>query len=143
MGNRIYGCDDCLAVCPWNKFARPSPESAFLPRAELSAPRLAALASLDDAAFRQVFAGSPIKRSGRDRFLRNVLIALGNSGAAGAPPEVWACLEDASPLVRAMAVWALRRLEPPEKVAAARKRFEAGEADSDVRREWHLLLSGG
>ncbi len=80
MGNRIYGCDDCLAVCPWNKYARGTGEAALLPRAELTAPRLADLAALDDAAFRRLFSGSPIKRPGRDRFVRNVLIALGNSG---------------------------------------------------------------
>ncbi|HEY9549489.1 MAG TPA: tRNA epoxyqueuosine(34) reductase QueG, partial [Kiloniellaceae bacterium] len=82
MGNRIYGCDDCLAVCPWNKFAQRTADPAFLPRAELTAPRLKDLAELDDAAFRRIFAGSPIKRIGRDRFLRNVLIAIGNSGDA-------------------------------------------------------------
>lgn len=142
MGNRIYGCDDCLAVCPWNKFAQPSAESGFLPRAELSAPKLAALAALDDQAFRQVFAGSPIKRSGRDRFLRNVLIALGNSGQASAPPEVWALLQDASPLVRAMAIWALRRLESPENLVATRSQQLAGEEDPEVRQEWDGSLEG-
>jgi len=143
MGNRIYGCDDCLAVCPWNKFARPGDESGFLPRAELAAPRLAALAALDDEAFRQVFAGSPVKRTGRDRFVRNVLIALGNSGLAAAPPVVWALLEDASPLVRAMAVWALRRLEAPENLAAARTRQLRDERDAEVRAEWDRSLGGG
>ena len=86
MGNRIYGCDDCLAVCPWNKFAQRTEEYAFLPRAELTAPRLADLAALDDAAFRTLFSGSPIKRVGRDRFVRNVLIAIGNCGDAGLWP---------------------------------------------------------
>src|SRR5437763_397903 len=114
IGNRIYGCDDCLAVCPWNKFARATREPDFLPRQELTAPRLAALADLDEAAFRKMFAGSPIKRTGRDRFLRNVLIAIGNA-AAGEPRLIAAarrCLDDASPLVRAAAVWALTRLAP-------------------------------
>ena len=83
MGNRIYGCDDCLAVCPWNKYARLTAEPAFLPRAELAAPRLADLAALDDAGFRAVFRKSAIKRIGRDRFVRNVLIAIGNSGSRG------------------------------------------------------------
>ncbi|MFQ5984912.1 MAG: tRNA epoxyqueuosine(34) reductase QueG, partial [Alphaproteobacteria bacterium] len=110
MGNRIFGCDDCLAVCPWNKFARLGREAAFLPRVELTAPRLADLARLDDASFRELFAGSTIKRTGRDRFVRNVLIALGNSGEAAASPVVEALVRDPSPLVRAMAVWALARL---------------------------------
>jgi epoxyqueuosine reductase len=136
MGNRIYGCDDCLAVCPWNKFARPSKEAGFFSRAELSAPRLAELAALDDAAFRQVFAGSPIKRTGRDRFIRNVLIALGNSGAASTPPVTSRLLDDPSPLVRAMAVWALAQLAPAEDFAAACARRLPGETDLAVRREW-------
>ena len=136
MGNRIYGCDDCLAVCPWNKFARPGKEAGFFSRAELSAPRLAELAALDDAAFRQVFAGSPIKRTGRDRFIRNVLIALGNSGAASTPPVTSRLLDDPSPLVRAMAVWALAQLAPAEDFAAACARRLPGETDLAVRREW-------
>ena len=85
IGNRIYGCDDCLAVCPWNKFARAQPRPGFLPRAELTAPRLAELAALDDAGFRALFAGTPVKRIGRDRFVRNVLIAIGN--APSRPPN--------------------------------------------------------
>ena len=97
MGNRIYGCDDCLAVCPWNKFARPTDESSLLPRAELTAPRLAGLAALDDAAFRRLFAGSPVKRTGRDRFVRNVLIAIGNSGLPELAPAARARLDDPSP----------------------------------------------
>src|SRR5262252_8114643 len=119
IGNRIYGCDDCLAVCPWNKFARAAREPDFLPHAELTAPRLAELAGLDDAAFRKMFAGSAVKRTGRNRFLRNVLIAIGN--AAPGKPELIAaalrCLDDASPLVRAAAVWALARLTPAECAA--------------------------
>ncbi|RME64264.1 MAG: tRNA epoxyqueuosine(34) reductase QueG, partial [Alphaproteobacteria bacterium] len=106
MGNRIYGCDDCLAVCPWNKFARRAREVAFHARARLASPRLADLVALDDAGFRRVFSGSPIKRTGRDRFVRNVLIAIGNSGDATLAPKVRARLGDRSPLVRAMAVWA-------------------------------------
>jgi epoxyqueuosine reductase len=136
MGNRIYGCDDCLAVCPWNKFARRTEEPAFLPRAELSAPRLADLARLDDATFRRVFAGSPIKRIGRDRFLRNVLIALGNSGDPGQVPVTESLLDDASPLVRAMAVWALRQLLPPGDFAALRARRQPAEDDPQVCEEW-------
>ncbi len=111
MGNRIYGCDDCLAVCPWNKFTAPSREPAFLPRAELTAPRLADLAALDDAAFRAVFAGSPIKRTGRDRFVRNVMIAIGNSGEASLLAVARTGLDDSSPLVREAARWAVARLE--------------------------------
>src|SRR5215472_15598642 len=100
MGNRIYGCDDCLAVCPWNKFATPHSTAALLPRADLSAPSLAALAALDDAAFRARFSDSPIKRTGRNRFVRNVLIAIGNSGDQALVPACERRLADASPLVR-------------------------------------------
>jgi epoxyqueuosine reductase len=135
MGNRIYGCDDCLAVCPWNKFASPTREPDYLPRIELIAPRLTELADLDDAGFREVFSGSPVKRVGRDRFVRNVLIAIGN----GADPALAAAAErllgDASPLVRAMAVWALRRLQPA-RAAALRDTHLAAEPDEAVRREW-------
>lgn len=110
MGNRIYGCDDCLAVCPWNKFARATTEPAFLPRAELTAPRLADLARLDDAAFRELFTASPIKRIGRNRFVRNVLIALGNSGDPARIPAAEALLADDDPVVRDAAAWAVGRL---------------------------------
>jgi epoxyqueuosine reductase len=110
MGNRIYGCDDCLAVCPWNKFAKATTEPAFLPRAELTAPRLADLAQLDDAAFRELFSGSPIKRIGRNRFVRNVLIALGNSGDRTYVPLVEALCGDDDAVVRDAAEWALARL---------------------------------
>ena len=136
MGNRIYGCDDCLAVCPWNKFAQRTAEPAFLPRAELTAPRLKDLAELDDATFRSVFAGSPIKRIGRDRFVRNVLIAVGNSGDASLAPAAEQRLGDASPLVRAMAVWALARLLPECEFDALRRRHSPGEGDPQVRQEW-------
>jgi epoxyqueuosine reductase len=135
IGNRIYGCDDCLAVCPWNKFATPTPHDAFLPRPELAAPRLAELARLDDATFRRLFAGSPVKRIGRDRFLRNVLIAIGNSGSTDLAALAEERLADASPLVRAMAVWALRRLDPA-CFAAARARLAAQESDPAVSAEW-------
>ncbi len=111
MGNHIYGCDDCLAVCPWNKFAEPTEEDAFRPRPALAeAPRLADLAKLDDAAFRETFAGSPIKRTGRDRFVRNVLIAMGNSGDASLAPQIDALTGDASDLVAETARWAAARL---------------------------------
>ncbi|MDO9501514.1 tRNA epoxyqueuosine(34) reductase QueG [Falsiroseomonas sp.] len=110
MGNRIYGCDDCLAVCPWNKFARIHEEPGFLPRAELTAPRLAELAMLDDAAFRAKFSGSPIKRIGRDRFVRNVLVAIGNSADASLHPVVQALCADADETVADCARWAAERL---------------------------------
>lgn len=112
MGNRIYGCDDCLAVCPWNKFAQPSHEAAYLPRAEMLAPRLADLAALDDAGFRTVFTASPVKRIGRDRLLRNVLIAIGNSDDQSLIPAARTLLTDPAPMVRGAAIWALRRLLP-------------------------------
>ena len=136
IGNRIYGCDDCLAVCPWNKFARVSREAAFLPRAELTAPRLAELARLDDARFRRMFSRSPIKRTGRDRFVRNVLIALGNSGSEQAVPDVEARLLDSSSLVRAAAVWAFRELADEERFAAKRRELRPAERDPEVLSEW-------
>ena len=137
MGNRIYGCDDCLAVCPWNKFAQRTEDYAFLPRAELTAPLLADLAELDDRSFRTIFSGSPIKRIGRDRFVRNVLIALGNCREAVALAAARRRLDDGSPLVRAMAVWATRRLAPSAACAALRARFAPAERDPAVLAEWH------
>jgi len=134
MGNRIYGCDDCLAVCPWNKFASASAEMAFAPRASLEGARLADLAALDDAAFRALFAGSPVKRIGRDRFVRNVLVAIGNSGDPNLAPAASARLGDAAPLVRGMAVWALARLDPAGLAAAAG--LGEAEQDAEVRAEW-------
>ena len=111
LGNRIYGCDDCLAVCPWNKFADSARRmQAFLPRAELAAPRLADLLVLDDAGFRALFSGSPIKRIGRDRFVRNCLYAAGNSGDAALVPRVRALLDDPDEAVADAARWALARL---------------------------------
>jgi epoxyqueuosine reductase len=137
IGNRIYGCDDCLAVCPWNKFARTAHEPDFLPRAALADPRLAELAALDDAEFRRMFAGSPIRRTGRDRFLRNVLIAIGNAGPSH--PELLAavrrCLDDAAPLVRAAAVWALSRLSARVFTAECERRLAAEPAPL-VSAEW-------
>jgi epoxyqueuosine reductase len=135
MGNRIYGCDDCLAVCPWNKFAQGARENAFHPRVELSAPLLKDLAELDDAAFRQFFAGSPIKRIGRDRFVRNVVIAIGNSGLPNFFPTLERLLADESHLVRGAAVWALQRLSP-EKFNEQRQVRLALERDESVREEW-------
>ncbi len=134
-GNRIYGCDDCLAVCPWNKFAQRARESAFQPRAELTAPRLADLARLDDAGFRQVFSGSPIKRIGRDRFVRNVVIGLGNSGDAAQGDLIESLLDDPSPLVRGAAAWALGRLAPA-RFRHVRDIRLAEEIDETVRAEW-------
>jgi epoxyqueuosine reductase len=111
LGNRIYGCDDCLAVCPWNKFAHQAQAvKAFLPRAELAAPRLADLLQLDDAAFRRLFSGSPIKRIGRDRFVRNCLIAAGNSGDVGLLPLAERLVDDADPIVAEAAQWASEEL---------------------------------
>ena len=135
MGNRIYGCDDCLAVCPWNKFAATAREAAFHPRAELKGPLLSELAALDDTEFRQVFTASPIKRIGRDRFVRNVLIAIGNSQDESLVPRVESLLADASPLVRGMAVWALSRLAPGKAAQRAGAAL-ADEADPHVRSEW-------
>ena len=112
IGNRIYGCDDCLAVCPWNSFAQASREAAFQPRAELTAPRLAELARLDDAGFRALFTASPVKRIGRDRFVRNVLIALGNCGDPAQAAVARSLLDDPSDVVRDAARWAVERLQP-------------------------------
>ena len=137
MGNRIFGCDDCLAVCPWNKFAATAREARFHARAETNNPPLAELLELDDAAFRARFAGTPVKRTGRDRFLRNVLIAAGNSGDESLLPRIEALLGDSSPLVRAMAVWAMRQLTGDGVGEGVRHRHLAREGDSDVRAEWH------
>ena len=132
MGNRIYGCDDCLAVCPWNKFAVQGREAKLAARESLRAPALADLARLDDAQFRSVFAKTSIKRTGRDRFVRNVLIAIGNSGDAALGVEAERLLDDASPLVRGAAVWALGKLLPREKLVALRQ-FDVDDAVND---EW-------
>ena len=135
MGNRIYGCDDCLAVCPWNKFASVSKEIRLRGRPELERPLLADLLRLDDAGFRQLFAGSPIKRIGVGRFLRNVLIAAGNSGEKALVPLVEARLEDPDPVVRGAAAWALRELDP-ERAEARRAGALARETDPEVVAEW-------
>lgn len=136
MGNRIYGCDDCLAVCPWNKFAQTSHEAAYHARDDLPTPPLAELLTLDDAAFRERFARSPVKRIKRDRFMRNTLIAAGNSGNRDLLPKVTPLLTDESPLVRAMAVWALRELATPEETLALAQKLLPNEDDSDVQKEW-------
>ena len=137
LGNRIYGCDDCLAACPWNKFATPTDTPELLPRADLTAPRLAELAALDDAAFRLKFSGSAVKRLGRDRFVRNVLNAIGNSGEAALVPVAEALLDDPAPVVRGAAAWAYQRLAAPDAIGVARSR-RAVEDDPEVRAEWAL-----
>ncbi len=136
IGNRVFGCDDCLAVCPWNKFAQASRDAALAPRAELAAPDLAMLAGLDEAGVRTLFAGTPVMRTGRDRVLRNVLVAIGNSGDPSLADAARARLGDASPLVRAMAVWALSRLLPDAAFSALRARHVGDEPDPEVAAEW-------
>ena len=136
IGNHIYGCDDCLAVCPWNKFAlSAAANKAFLPRAELVAPRLADLLTLDDAGFRTLFSGSPIKRTGRDRFIRNVLIAAGNSTDMSLVPRICALLDDPAPVVRGAAIWALAQIDPA-RFMAERKVRQLSESDDMVSAEW-------
>jgi epoxyqueuosine reductase len=137
MGNRIYGCDDCLAVCPWNKFAQKSSEAKLAARETLRAPSLTELARLDDAQFRTLFAKTSVKRTGRDRFVRNVLIAIGNSGNAALASEAERLLDDPSPLVRGAAVWALSRLLPLEKFTNLKKI----DADDAVNDEWTAALA--
>ncbi len=135
MGNRIYGCDDCLAVCPWNKFAAQAGEVKLAARPELVAPRLAHLLNLDDQAFRTLFSGSPVKRIGHTRFIRNCLIAAGNSDDHDLLPAVRQHLHDASPLIRAMAVWALRQLADAKEFASVAQ-DHLTETDAGVRSEW-------
>jgi len=138
MGNRIYGCDDCLAACPWNKFAQAAREAKFSAREDLTAPTIAELLALDDAAFRARFSGSPVKRIGRDRFVRNVLIAAGNSGEASLVGQVRALTADPAPVVRGAAVWALARLAPAEARHLAAERMR-DEDDADVASEWRSV----
>ena len=135
MGNRIYGCDDCLAVCPWNKFAQVTRE-AKLAAGAADQPALAELAALDEEAFRRRFSASPIKRIGRDRFVRNVLIAIGNSAALALVKVAEARLEDVSPQVRGAAVWALSGLIPAARFAKLRARHQSRETDPGVVAEW-------
>jgi epoxyqueuosine reductase len=136
MGNRIYGCDDCLAVCPWNKFASESREQKLAAREENRAPSLSELAALDQETFRARFAKSPVKRTGRDRFVRNVLIAIGNSETPSLAPDAVARLDDESPLVRGAAVWAASQLMNAEEFAALRKEKSGKEKDDSVAAEW-------
>ncbi len=135
IGNRIYGCDDCLAVCPWNKFAQTTREAKLKARADRVSPRLADLAALDEPAFRKTFSASPIKRIGRDRFLRNVMIAIGNSDDADLVTAAEAHLADASSLVRGAAVWAMSELAPDRFDDLARQHAPA-ETDAEVAAEW-------
>jgi epoxyqueuosine reductase len=136
IGNRVYGCDDCLAVCPWNKYASEAQEAKLRARDDLVAPSLAELLALDDGAFRKLFSGSPVKRIGRDRFVRNVLIAAGNSGERALVPRIEALLGDPAAVVRGAAVWALRRLATAGEIARAKARFLAAETEPEVRDEW-------
>jgi epoxyqueuosine reductase len=140
MGNRIYGCDDCLAVCPWNKFARAGHEAKLAAREALRAPRLAELVRLDDAAFRTLFAKSAVKRIGRARFVRNVLVAIGNSGDANLAAEAERLIDDESPLVRGAAIWALGRLDRTRLETCAKTRRES-ESDPELSAEWAAALS--
>jgi epoxyqueuosine reductase len=139
MGNRIFGCDDCLAVCPWNKYAQAGREAKLAARDALKAPPLGELARLDEAAFRKLFAKSPVRRAGRNRFLRNVLIAIGNCGDPSLAGEAERLLQDPSALVRGAAVWALGRLDRERLVelAAARR----AEDDPGVKTEWTMALA--
>jgi epoxyqueuosine reductase len=139
MGNRIFGCDDCLAVCPWNKFAQEGREAKLAARETLRAPALAELARLDDTQFRALFAKTAVKRTGRERFVRNVLIAIGNSGDASLANDAKRLLDDSSPLVRGAAVWAISRLLPRDefmKLAGTRN-----EEDESVKEEWAAALT--
>ncbi|MDF1719462.1 MAG: tRNA epoxyqueuosine(34) reductase QueG [Minwuia sp.] len=138
IGNRIFGCDDCLAVCPWNRFAETSQDMRLQMRGDLQLAPLTALLDLDDAAFRQMFAGTPVKRLGRDRFLRNVLVAVGNTGQMVLIDQVRALLADSSPLVRGMAVWALSCLVPAAEFAVERARHQSSEEDAQVLSEWRV-----
>jgi epoxyqueuosine reductase len=136
MGNRIYGCDDCLAVCPWNKFASAASEIRLAAREDLKAPSLETLAELDDVGFRRLFRKSPVKRIGRDRFVRNVMVAIGNSNDPALAGRARAALEDVSALVRGAAVWALSQLLPRDEFLSLAKTRYANEADANVRAEW-------
>jgi epoxyqueuosine reductase len=141
MGNRIYGCDDCLAACPWNKFAQEGREIKLAARDELRAPSLAELARLDDPSFRTFFTKSPVKRIGRNRFIRNVLIAIGNSNDLSLVSDAQRLLGDESPVVRGAAIWALSQLMPADAFAALAVQFTEAEQDESVGSEWRLALS--
>ncbi len=136
IGNRIYGCDDCLSVCPWNKYATATRERLYFPRVELAHPRLDDLAALDEQSFRRVFSGSPIKRIGRDFFIRNVLIAMGNSGNREYIPQLQNKLSEDSPFIRAMAIWSLKQLCEDKEFHRLRETHAGHEADQAVLKEW-------
>ncbi|MDX2202354.1 MAG: tRNA epoxyqueuosine(34) reductase QueG [Hyphomicrobiaceae bacterium] len=136
LGNRVFGCDDCLAVCPWNKFAQAARDQRLVAGADAAALPLADLLALDDSRFRAHFAGTPVKRTGRDRVVRNALIAAGNSGDAGLLPAVAALIEDDAAIVRAMAVWALRRLAAEGDARALAQQHAPRERDAAVSDEW-------
>jgi epoxyqueuosine reductase len=142
IGNRVYGCDDCLAACPWNKYAQAAREAKLVAREDMRSPPLSRFLAMDDAAFRAFFSGSPVKRIGRDRFLRNALIAAGNSGEADLVPPCEALLQDASPLVRGAAVWALSQLTAPQHMNQLATKVSQ-ETDPSVRQEWRLALGAG
>ncbi len=135
MGNRIYGCDDCLAVCPWNKFAETTSELKFAASEVTDAPDLGTLSRLSDEAFREAYSGSPIKRIKRHRFIRNVLIAMGNSGEERFVPDIVRLLDDKAPIVRGMAAWALRQLDP-NRFETEKNQRVLNETDAEVRAEW-------
>ena len=137
MGNRVFGCDDCLAVCPWNKFAKTTAEAKLLARDDLSSPSLQSLLQLEETEFRKKFAGSPVKRLGHARFLRNVLIAAGNSNDFSLEVPVSLRLCHPEPMVRGAAIWALRQLVGPKKFVQYQKSYRMREQDPDVLGEWH------
>jgi len=139
MGNRIFGCDDCLAICPWNKFAKVTSEIKLQQRAELAAPDLRELLALNDAAFRKFFSGSPIKRLGHSRFIRNVLIAVGNSEDKSLIKAVKQHLSDEQPLIRAMAIWALSQLVAKQEFLSEKTHFLPNEQDLQVAKEWEII----
>ena len=141
MGNRIFGCDDCLAVCPWNKYAEVAREQRLKAQAHTTLPALAELLLLDDAAFRRYFANTPVRRAGHVRFMRNVLIAAGNSADDSLVPAIQTHLSHQSPLVRGMAVWALGKLLAPAPFARLSDQHITHEADKQVRAEWRDALT--
>jgi epoxyqueuosine reductase len=143
MGNRIYGCDDCLAVCPWNKFAAETREMKLRARDDLRSPALADLAALDDETFRRFFSASPVKRIGHARFLRNVLIAIGNSADPLLLAVAEARLHDADPLIRGAAIWATRRLATEQRASALRLELLPQERDTAVQAEWNAVVPAG
>lgn len=138
MGNRIYGCDDCLAACPWNKFASVSREMSFHAKKDLEAPLLGDLVRLDDPSFRTLFSGSPVKRLGRNRFIRNVIIAIGNSRQDQYVEDLEILLNDPSPIIRLAAVWALGQIVSADHFQKLQTAAEAAEVDEAVLEEWHF-----